>query len=432
MTERPILLDCTRMIARSWSARVATGIDRVCDAYLRHFRTRARAVVQHRGMFRTLSVADSDRLFDLVQGPDWSFRSRMMTFAPMALARGSVLPSGGSSHYVNVGHTDFDLESHWRWTHAGGLRPVYLLHDLIPLTHAEFCEEHAVRRHRGRVIGALRSASGIIVNSRATQVELERFAANEKLPVPPVLASPLAGAALTRGAAMGEHSGHPYFVCLGTIEKRKNHAMLLRVWRRLLDRLGAKTPRLVIIGQWGVRAQTVRDMLRNDPRLAAHVTILNHCEDRDLARWMGGAVALLMPSIAEGFGLPVSEALRLGVPVIASDLACYRETGQGIPLLLPDSDCAAWERAIMEFANGHPARQRQLAAMRGYRAPSWAEHFADVDRWMNALPQSRLGAVEPNVRIVAKPPVMATTTVRSTPAGTTMPIGQKEKLSQRA
>lgn len=388
MTKPGVLLDCTRLVSRSWTKRSATGIDRVCQAYLRHFASRARAVVQHRGVFRTLTRDHSDRLFDLLEGPDEAFRSRMMTFAPVAIARGDRAAGAAGAFYINVGHTDFDLDSHGRWAQLSRLRPIYLLHDLIPLTHPDYCEPHAVRRHRGRVIGALKTANGIIVNSRSTQKELGIFAADQGLALPPVLAAQIAGASLVTGAMSESKTAlsQPYFVCVGTIEQRKNHTMLLRLWKGLAARLGARTPRLVIIGQWGKRADALREMLRANPALAAHVTILNRCNDADLGAWVAGARALLMPSVAEGFGLPVDEALKLGTPVIASDLDCFREIGQGIPLLLPSDDSVAWEDAIVGFATVSPERDRQLRMMRSFRPSTWTDHFADVETWMERLP----------------------------------------------
>ena len=67
---RAVLLDVTRLVSRSWTARQSSGIDRVCYAYLKHFRPRALAVVQHRGVVRVFDARRSERLFDLLLGPD--------------------------------------------------------------------------------------------------------------------------------------------------------------------------------------------------------------------------------------------------------------------------------------------------------------------------------------------------------------------------
>ena len=382
--ESPYLLDVTRLIARGWSRRLSTGIDRVCDAYLHNFGARAQAVVQHRGRFRILSRRHSDSLFDLLQGADAGFRRRFLRFAPQAYATGTTLADCDGRIYINVSHTDFDLTSHMAWTRRCRLRPTYLIHDLIPITNAEFCRPHAVRRHHGRVVNALNAAAGIIVNSAATAADLTAFARRQRLPMPPMLAAPLAGAKLERRRDPNTLR-EPYFLAVGTIEPRKNHLLLLEVWRRLVAHKGAHAPRLVIIGQWGANSAPVRESLRANPELRAHVTVLNRCSDADLSQWMAGARALLMPTLAEGFGLPMAEALQLGAPVIASDLRCFREVGQGIPTLVPP-DPDAWESAVSAFLGESPELRRQLAMMPKYRAATWDSHFRKVEDWFDALP----------------------------------------------
>jgi glycosyltransferase involved in cell wall biosynthesis len=178
----------------------------------------------------------------------------------------------------------------------------------------------------------------------------------------------------------------PTFVCIGTIEGRKNHMLLLDVWQRLIARQGEGAPRLVLIGRWGTGSDDVRRRYRADPLLHRFVTIHNDCPDAEIARHLRGACALLAPSRAEGFGLPLVEALGLGVPVIASDLPAFREVSGAVPTFLDPARPEAWLTAIREFAANGPERRRQLAALKAYRAPDWADHFALVDSWLAALP----------------------------------------------
>lgn len=383
MHSEPLLLDVTRLIARGWARRTPTGIDRVCHAYLRRFAPHAQAVIQHRGAVRTLGHGHSRALFDMLLDDGPNFRRRLAAFAPRALANAvSAIPG---ATYINVGHTDFDLDSHARWARRHALRSVYLIHDLIPITHHTHCRPHAVRRHRGRVLGALRHGAGIVMGSNAVAHDLRDFARSQWLAAPSVLVAPLAGETLTPGAKNGrEEGGAPYFLCVGTIESRKNHHLLLDVWQRLCTRLGARTPRLVIVGQWVRGSETVRARLTN-PLFGDHVTHIDRCTDDRLADLMIGAQALLMPTVAEGFGLPMAEALSLGIPVIASDLPCFREVGQGVPNLLPPRDVAAWDALIAGFDRDHPERRRQVAALTGYRPTSWDDHFTRLESWLPTL-----------------------------------------------
>lgn len=384
MIQRPFLFETTRMIATNWAGKSPTGIDRVCHAYLRHFGPRAQAVVQHRGLFRILSARHSDELFAMLEDANGATRPQITGFALRAWGEGRSRGDGGGAIYLNVSHTDFDLPSHGRWVRDCRLRPVYFLHDLIPITHAQYCRPRAVTRHRGRVVNALNMAGGIVVNSRSTAEELRAFARREALPLPSVAVAALA-VAEPGTPAKPMPSDRPYFLCLGTIEERKNHRLLLQVWLRLIVQSGVDAPRLVIIGQWGARSEAVQDMLKRHPALRRYVTFITRCDDREVRDWIAGAQALLMPTLAEGFGLPMVEALTIGTPVIASDLPCFRENGQGIPCLLDPADPAAWIQAIAGFSAPGGERQRQLPLLGHFRPPAWEDHFAAVEDWLATL-----------------------------------------------
>jgi len=383
----PVLLDVTRLISRSWTGRHSTGIDRVCYAYLDRFGHHARAVVQHRGVHRVLSKHHSQTLFALLRGPDRLLRCRLMAFGAKALAWNAADVQLRDAIYLNVSHTEFDLQSHISWTRRHAMRPVYLIHDLIPITHADYCRPRAVTRHRGRVVNALHHAAGIIVNSHSTAQDLAAFARLHDLPVPPLLAASLAAATLpVPPADTRPPQAHPYFLCIGTVERRKNHGMLMELWSRLIAAGRKDLPDLVIIGQWGANSARLRARLQNDPELCTKVRVLDQVRDCDLSKWITGARALLLPTLAEGFGLPLLEALALKTPVVASDLPCFREIGQGIPTLLDPLDESAWEAIITDLTPDSPEYLAQAQRMHRFKAPHWDDHFASVESWLAGLP----------------------------------------------
>jgi glycosyltransferase involved in cell wall biosynthesis len=178
----------------------------------------------------------------------------------------------------------------------------------------------------------------------------------------------------------------PTFVTVGTIEARKNHWMLLTIWLRLIERLGDDVPRLIIIGQRGWEAQPVFEMLDRFDKLRGHVVELNRCSDHELARHVASARALLFPSLAEGFGLPLVEALGLGVPAIASDLPVFREIAGDIPSYLAPQEEAAWEAAILDYARAYSrTRAEQVERISEFEPPTWREHFARIESWLETL-----------------------------------------------
>ena len=388
MTDQPMLIDVSRLIWRVWTGRLPTGIDRVCLAYLQRYGECARAVVQFKGCIRVLSQTRSQPLFRLLEQGSMAdhvgFRGKFLRMLPGLLIGSSNKANSPGALYLNIGHTGLDAPLLPAWVLRHGLKAVHLIHDLIPITHPEFCRAGEDVRHARRMAHALESAAGIIGNSRATLEELASFAQGQGLRMPPAIDAWISGHPVPSRVVPSEME-RPYFVTVGTIEGRKNHILLLNLWQQMAERMGGRTPLLLIIGQRGWEAELAIAMLDRATGLKGHVRELGRCDDEEMARLIAGARALLMPSFVEGFGLPVIEALQLGTPVIASDLPVFREIAGGIPTLLDPADGAGWEQAILAFSGDCPERVRQIAAMSGYRAPDWPSHFARIDPWLEQL-----------------------------------------------
>jgi glycosyltransferase involved in cell wall biosynthesis len=230
----------------------------------------------------------------------------------------------------------------------------------------------------------LRSAAGVIGNSQATLDDLASFAHERGEAMPPSLAALISGIPIELKVP-ARTLDRPHFVTVGTIEGRKNHGLLLEVWRRLVSELGSSAPVLLIVGSRGWQAEAVLQQLDDLGVLSGHVRELGRCEDEELAGWIAGSRALLMPSVAEGFGLPVIEALQLGAPVIATDLPVYREIAGDIPRYLGADDVDAWKQAVERYSGEDSDRSRQVAAASSYLAPTWGSHFDLVEPWLNRL-----------------------------------------------
>ncbi len=380
-SERPFLLDVSRLVWRAWRGGLPTGIDRVCQAYVKHFGARSCAVVQRQGFHFALSPTDSDALFELLLANEPVRREAygVRSLGP-SQERSRNSPRPGAI-YLNVGHTGLNEPSLPRWIERHRLRAVYLIHDLIPLTHPQFCRAGESEKHERRMSNVLASAAGVIGNSQVTIDEFAAFARERGKPMPPSVSAWLGGADLPLNSKP-RHVSRPHFVVVGTIEGRKNHQLLLNVWRKIVAERGSDAPSLVIIGQRGWQADSVFDQLDRPGELEGHVLEFGACDDDELAGWIAGAEALLMPSFAEGFGLPVIEALQIGTPVIASDLPVYREIAGEGPTYLDPTDEAVWKRTIEAFSD---RADRPIAPPPAFHAPTWQEHFEKVDGWLSTL-----------------------------------------------
>ena len=391
MAERPILLDVSRLVWRFWRGGVPTGIDRVCHAYVKRFQDQAQAVIHRGSAFNVFTARDSDRLFGLFDSDPAGFRGRFARLLATALPSSRRNSPKQDRLYLNIGHTGLDEPSLPKWIARNRLRAVYLVHDLIPLLHPEYCRPDEEAKHRLRMENVLKSAHGLIGNSQATIDDLAFFAAANGLPMPPAVAAWIAGSQIPTSVTPKSFD-RPHFITVGTIEGRKNHSLLLHIWKRLVRQYGLDAPLLVIVGQRGWEASHALAMLDRAVDLKDHVLELGDCGDVELASLIAGARALLMPSFAEGFGMPVAEALQLGTPVIATDLPVYREFAGTIPTYLDAIDGAGWMSAIVDFTGDSLERKRQLQAMQGYTVPDWKSHFDKVQEWLAAID----GGIDPS------------------------------------
>jgi hypothetical protein len=141
-----------------------------------------------------------------------------------------------------------------------------------------------------------------------------------------------------------------------------------------------------VVGRRGWENENVLDMLERCAAIDGLVRETGALPDHEVASLLRGSRALLFPSFAEGFGLPLAESLALGVPAIASDLPSLREVGGAVPDYLDPLDGTSWRAAVMDYARtDSPARKAQLARLGAWHPPSWADHFAAVDQLLDTV-----------------------------------------------
>ncbi len=182
--------------------------------------------------------------------------------------------------------------------------------------------------------------------------------------------------------------------------------MLLQVWPRIIAKLGADAPKLILIGRRGWENENIVDILERAHMSDQHILECNDLSDETLATLIRNARAALMPSHVEGYGLPVAEALSLGTPVICSDLDPFREIAADVPEYVDPLAGRGWAKLIMEYSReDSPARLAQLKRIKTFRPPSWSTHFDTVGQVIETLcaePQASSG----DLSVQAVPPGM--------------------------
>ncbi|MCA8154883.1 glycosyltransferase family 4 protein [Burkholderia contaminans] len=379
-----IFLDVTRLLSRLYDGLRPTGVDRVGLAYVERYGAQANAVLSERGFSAVLTDRDSQQIFEMLLS---SVRNRcaiqkLVIRGVMSQLR---FKDFSRSILLHTSHNGMEFQRYYRAMARRNARSVFMVHDLIPLTHAEYCRPGVDDAHRLRIHTAFQHANGLIANSQATLDSLITEADLAGLPLPPTVVAPLASGVTTRAQGLSPLD-HPYFVMLGTIEPRKNHWFMLHVWRRLVERHGTAAPKLVVIGRRGWECENVIDMLDRCSSLRGAVIEETDCSDDQLHIWLQHARALLFPSFVEGYGMPLVEALALRVPVLASDLGVFREIAAGIPDYLDPLDGPNWLARIEAYSRAEcTERDAQLERIGDFRKPTWAEHFDHVDHFLETL-----------------------------------------------
>jgi glycosyltransferase involved in cell wall biosynthesis len=394
-----VILDLSRLLARA-GRPAATGIDRVELAYAKHFGEQPEAppsfaAVTAIGRFGPIPAKAATRFVELLEERWRTGRAGAARHALAAAGRlqlhaalsgerrlyAQIRTAHSLPVYLLVSHHHLDRPALIvRLKQRTGARFVPFVHDLIPSTFPEYVRPGHAERHRRRLLTVARLADAVIVNSTDTRAQLAPLLIRQGRS-PAVVVAPL-GVDLP----IAERSPDgDYFVCVGTIEPRKNLLLLLNLWRRLGDDRGPTAPRLVLVGRRGWENENVRDMIERSPSIRRLVVEHRAMGDRDMVKLLAGARALLMPSFAEGYGLPVAEALSLGTPVLCSDLPALRAVGKDVPEYLDPLDGLGWLRAIEDYAQDSARRRAQLERLAGWQAPRWPEHFATLRRLLDDL-----------------------------------------------
>jgi O-antigen biosynthesis alpha-1,2-rhamnosyltransferase len=223
--------------------------------------------------------------------------------------------------------------------HRGAVIGV-VAYDLLPITHAEHFKPDVSETFAASLNIALEQGDYFVAISNTVRDALREYAVCQGPPRHYHRASfasfrlgstldrvypnrPVRGS--LRRAFAGTAPQQPYLT-VGTIEPRKNHALELdafeQVWARYPD------ARLCIVGRIGWMCEELIERIVRHPQYRRSLLMFNDLTDSELAYCYQHAKALVFPSRAEGFGLPIVEALQHGLPTLVSDIPIHREVGR--------------------------------------------------------------------------------------------------------
>ncbi len=270
-------------------------------------------------------------------------------------------------------------------------RLVYTLYDLSFLEHPEWTTEENRTGCFAGVFAASIGADLIMAISRFSRSHFLRtfphYPEDRVVVVRP--ASRLTDVVPSKPSKLGELTPQGFWLAVGTIEPRKNHARLLRAYAKLLRKLGGSPP-LVIVGMDGWLMEEFRASL-GVLHLQDKVLLPGYVDDAELVWLYRNCFCFLYPSLFEGFGLPVVEAMEQGAPVISSNSSSLPEiVGQAGVLVDPyqeEAICAAMEKFATGEIQTELLRRQSLRKAREFSWDDAARQVAGLYRQVHAMPR---------------------------------------------
>ena len=307
--------------------------------------------------------------------------------------RRDLRPSGGIEIFAR-GDTMITCGMTWR-PHIGNMPHLYAMqrsisvrlitmcHDIIPIKFTHLVPGLAAI-YEPYVREMVRHADHVLCPSRCTRRDLLRWAQSigeepPKASVMPMGCRPMSSAREGISGKIADVLAQRFLLCVSTIESRKNQQTLCRAYMRLVDWGIADLPLLVLAGGMGHGGQDVINEIGLDRRLAGRVIALVGCSDADLAALYGGCLFALYPSLYEGWGLPVSEALANGKFCVCSNQGALPEAGQDFVDYADPWDVDEWANKILRYiASPSTVAQREFDIKQNFQAATWRDSAAHV------------------------------------------------------
>ena len=247
-----------------------------------------------------------------------------------------------------------------------GIPSVVTIHDLIFMRHPEFYKPVDVRLYTRKFRQTLREADRIVAISECTRRDICELGEIDRSRVDLIYQS--CAMRFTEEPEprllwqVRDQYNLPdrYVLSVGTIEERKNVLLAVEALHRLPDDVS-----LVIVGRPTAYADRVQDYI-DSHRLHPRVVMLHGVPDEHLPALYRMADAFVYPSRYEGFGIPVIEAIRMGLPVVAATGSCLEEAGGPDSLYVSPDDPEAMAHAISQVLYGAPGRERRIELSRQY------------------------------------------------------------------
>ena len=267
-----------------------------------------------------------------------------------------------------------------------GITFVSCCYDLIPILSPHYCASNTIQFFTDYMIRLINNSDHVLCISKQTEKDLLKFASDTGCSSPRTsvcyLGDTISKNSVSSWEIEATHARHGKFIIfVSTIERRKNHEIIYKAYEHLVSQGITDLPKVIFIGRrgWGV-SDLLKEISLN-PSLKNYFEILDSVTDEQLDVYYASAEFCLYPSLYEGWGLPVAEALLHGKLVLSSGKASLPEVGLDLVKYLDPTDAHAWAECILHFHTNegeiHAAQNRVRAEYRPRKWQDFAQHVTD-------------------------------------------------------
>ncbi len=264
-----------------------------------------------------------------------------------------------------------------------GIRVVRMVYDLIPTLKPQWVEDTSVRLITNWVRRILTESDHVLTISDFSRSEIERYCKESSFGVPPLsvvrLGDELASADDPHPPLPRFVPQRPFFVCISTVDVRKNHRLLYDAWSVMAARNPQECPDLICVGVPHLYVADLLREIRQDWNVNGRIHFLQGVDDPELAWYYRHCAATIYPSRYEGWGLPVAESLGHGRLCLASNATSIPEISSDLPIFFDPLDVhglvALVDRTLSdpEWVSGREAEIRSR-----FRSTPWTHTAGQV------------------------------------------------------
>ncbi len=323
--ERQLLLDVSELSQRD----AATGVQRVVRSYLK-------ALLQSPPKdFRVEPVyATRDEGYRYARRFTQRFleqNAENVPDDPIQWRRGDLFFGLDMQHHAQLTHQAF-----FRRLQSDGVTVKFLVYDLLPIQLANLFKDSDARELHERWLAMIAATDGAICISKATADALDHWITENNIYRAPNFqtswvhigadiedSKPSMGLPPNAPEILSAIQRRPSFLCVGTLEPRKRQDQILGALESLWDE--GLNVNLVFVGQQGWKTETLVEKIERHPEKDRRLYWLQGISDEYLQKVYNTSDCLIAASVNEGFGLPLIEAARHGVPIVARDIPIFRE-----------------------------------------------------------------------------------------------------------